>query len=261
MEPYYLGEANKRLFAVYHAPYSQRSRNVGVILCYPFGQEYIWSHRALVRLAIGLASKGFHALRFDFYGCGDSEGNLDEVSIKYWINNIHTAINEIKKKCYVDQICLVGLRLGATLSALYASEDGSTDGLILWNPIIKGMDYIKELKRHHRISLLTTFAEKKKNNDHLFESEGFPIPIRLLSELESIDLIELKPMGKSKVLLLDKEVSSNIQQLRLHFSRLNTNVKIENTLNNQFWWLRADKSMVPIQEIDTIIKWISKEFQ
>ncbi len=262
MDAYYFNSPSGRLLGIHHVPYEQKAKNIGVVLCYPFGQEYVRCHRTFLQLAIRLANEGFHTLRFDFLGCGDSEGDLDDVSIKHWISNINTAIEEIKRKCYVDRICLVGIRLGATLSVIYASENNSIDGLVLWSPIIEGIDYIKELRRNHKIALLTTFAGKKKNSN-LFESLGFPIPLKLLNELESINLMKLKPVKKSKILILDKEVNSNIQQLRSHFLKVNANIKIENVLNDRFWLHTEEadyESLLPTQEINTIIDWICKEF-
>ena len=75
MEPFYFGPAGgRRLFGVFHEPPASRRRGCGVVLCYPLGTEYTSYYRAYRQLALSLAENGFHVLRFDFRGCGDSEG-------------------------------------------------------------------------------------------------------------------------------------------------------------------------------------------
>ena len=82
MEPFYFGKSPRALFGVYHPPKAGMTRKTGVVLCYPMGHEYVYSHRAFLRLAMLLSSAGFHVLRFDFYGCGDSEGDCKEGKIR-----------------------------------------------------------------------------------------------------------------------------------------------------------------------------------
>ena len=48
------------------------ARQSAIVLCQPLGHGYLRAHRAFRNLAVSLASQGFHVLRFDYYGCGDS---------------------------------------------------------------------------------------------------------------------------------------------------------------------------------------------
>ncbi|MBF0509187.1 MAG: hypothetical protein HQK57_09720, partial [Deltaproteobacteria bacterium] len=74
IEPFYFGPSGNRLFGCYHKPQSDCHRGCGVVLCYPMGYEYMQSHRSYRRIADRLAGEGYPVLRFDFYGCGDSDG-------------------------------------------------------------------------------------------------------------------------------------------------------------------------------------------
>jgi len=51
MEPFYFRQPSRPLFGVYHPAQPGKSRNVGVVLCHPMGQEYVRSHRSLLQLA------------------------------------------------------------------------------------------------------------------------------------------------------------------------------------------------------------------
>jgi len=78
METFYFGESPKQLYGAYHPPRDFNDRKVAVVLCYPIINEYLRAHRAFVRLATQLATEGFHVLRFDYFGCGDSYGDDDD---------------------------------------------------------------------------------------------------------------------------------------------------------------------------------------
>ncbi len=84
----------------------QTARTCAVVLCYPIGQEYIRSHRAIYQLAVRLSQAGFHVLRFDYFGCGDSEGDFEEGSLAQWTSDIHSAIAEIQERSGLTSICL-----------------------------------------------------------------------------------------------------------------------------------------------------------
>ena len=112
MIPLHFGSASERLFGVYHAPTAGVVRSTGIVVCAPFGHEYIRAHRPLRQLAVELAGSGYHVLRFDYYGCGDSDGNGEDASLERWLHDIETAANELKDTAQLSRLCLVGLRLG-----------------------------------------------------------------------------------------------------------------------------------------------------
>ena len=121
IEPFFFGGESRPLFGVYHPPTGARIRDVGVVLCYPMGQEYTCVHRAFLQLARRLSSTGFHVLRFDFWGCGDSAGTCEEGRPRLWVQDIATAIEALRDG-QATRICIVGLRWGATLAALCCSQ-------------------------------------------------------------------------------------------------------------------------------------------
>jgi len=48
-------------------------------------------------VAIHLANVGFHVLRFDYYGCGDSSGDSEQGEIRQWLIDILTALVQSRK--------------------------------------------------------------------------------------------------------------------------------------------------------------------
>ena len=147
MNPLYFGSSDKALFGVYHAPAGQPARNRGVVLCNPFGDEAIKSHRAFLQLANRLASERFHVLRFDYFATGDSAGESEQGTVEQWLADIGTAADEIKDASGAAKVSLVGLRFGATLALQAATRRRDLDRVTLWDPIVRGGVYVAHLRR------------------------------------------------------------------------------------------------------------------
>ena len=62
------------------------------VICPPLFNEYMRTQLALRELAISLAERGQHVLRLDYRGTGDSFGDLGEVAISDWVEDIALAI-------------------------------------------------------------------------------------------------------------------------------------------------------------------------
>jgi uncharacterized protein len=145
VEPHFFGSSDRRLFGVYHGPRG-RFRPHGVVLCPPAPQEYMRSHSAMRRLAALLAREGFHVLRFDYYGTGDSAGDLRHASLSEWRANIVAAAHDISECSGARSISVVGFRLGASLAA---SVPMAMETLVLWDPVVNGTTYLEELRATH----------------------------------------------------------------------------------------------------------------
>ena len=64
-----------------------------------------------------LAASGWDTLRFDYYGTGDSAGDLIEANLGGWEKDIEWAIEEARATSGANRVALIGLRLGANLAA------------------------------------------------------------------------------------------------------------------------------------------------
>ena len=59
----------------WHHPARSAARDMGLVLCRPFGYEAICTYRSYTVLAEMLANDGFDVIRFDYQGTGDSAGS------------------------------------------------------------------------------------------------------------------------------------------------------------------------------------------
>jgi uncharacterized protein len=204
--PLYFGTSSARLFGVYHPAESAQRRSCGIVICPPFGHEYIRAHRLLRQLAVQLSHSGFHVLRFDYLGCGDSAGEPYDGTPSQWTADIATAIDELRDTAEVRRVCLIGLRLGATLAADAADRRDDVETVVLWDPILDGARYLDDLRLLQRSWLSDRpgsrlFAFKR----HVAEVIGFPITDAMRAELERTALAETSRPALRRIMLLDSE--------------------------------------------------------
>ena len=263
MEPFYFGTPAEPLFGVYHPPTSGRPRDEGVVLCHPIGYEYINSHRAFHELAVRLSEVGYCVLRFDYYACGDSSGNCEEGQIKRWLVDISTAIDELRFRCGAINLCVVGFRLGATLSALVGGPRSDIEHMVLWDPIINGKSHIKELTRRHQAMLRRANIRPPRNSGAMKELLGFPLTETLLHEIETIDLLAVQENPASQILLIQTHATDHNGQLREQLVRLGSRVEYRHLPdhNTGAWIENISNVLVPNPILNSIVSWIRKVCQ
>ena len=203
MNPLFFGSSKHPLYGVFHPATGTTQKKEGVLLCPPFGQEYMRSHRAFRQLALLLSKKGYAVMRFDYRGTGDSSGDIEDVSAEEWLDNIKTAAEELKETAFVTTIHIVGLRLGAILASS-ASVNIEIDKLVLWDALSSGLAYDKELQ-----------VEMKKDGDdaafnHIdthgtLHFNGFPLVKTVRDGLQQLDLLTSPPKAEKILQIVSKE--------------------------------------------------------
>ncbi len=164
------------LFGSYTPPASGKAEAV-VVLCYPFGQEYMRAHRAFRQVALLLGRRGVGVLRFDYWATGDSAGDGRKVGLRRWVEDVRTAMAEARRRAQVERVRLGGLRLGSALAVLAAEGCPEVERLVLWDPVVRGSRFVEELSRDASPRIGSTWWV-----------HGFPVPETLRGGLETIDL-------------------------------------------------------------------------
>lgn len=175
INPFFFGSSERQLFGAYHPAAGEGGR--GVILCYPWGQEYLRAHRAMGFLASLLSEQGSHALRFDWYGTGDSAGECFEGGEpESWIQDLEEAVTELKDLADVKTMAIVGLRLGAAVAVQIAQRRNDIDRMVLWDPVLDGPDYLDELLSESRTRLSRAYPDHLTGaGTGIHEVAGFPL--------------------------------------------------------------------------------------
>ena len=198
MNPIRFGAAGRRLFGLYLPPSGEATRNESILLCNPFGQEAIRSHRLFRALGDRLSRSGFHVMRFDYFGTGDSDGDDDAGDIDTWKSDIVRASSELTKLSGTGRVAWIGVRLGATLCAMASSATPRVpEKLLLWDPVVQGTKYLQLLESAHSDGLKADYGERWDNEADLRELAtssagtevlGFPMGVAMREELSSITL-------------------------------------------------------------------------
>lgn len=198
MQPLLFGRREAPLYGVYHPPGESR-RDAGVVLCYPFGQEYMRSHRAFRQLAKLLTRAGYHVLRFDFTGTGDSSGEMDGVEAADWLRDVGDAVEELRETAGITRVSLVGFRLGALFAAAHACARDDIAQLVIWDPVLSGGRYVEEWRREIALEGAASVAPGYGNverPDGTLHFNGFALSPRFRASMSALDLLDrLPPAG------------------------------------------------------------------
>jgi alpha-beta hydrolase superfamily lysophospholipase len=175
-----------------------------VVLCKSFGYEALCGHRSVRVFAERIAALGLPALRFDYRGTGDA-ADIDPQSdqIELWTEDIVTAVEELRQRTAVEEVYLLGFRLGALL-AWRAAARCRVDGLALLAPVVSGRRYLRDL-RTARLAALSGAAEADRvpATDGALEASGYRLTAASIMTLSALDLASL-PGSVPRVLLIDR---------------------------------------------------------
>lgn len=121
-----------RLTGVVHEPDPKAARGVCVLLLSPGIKGRVGPHRLYLKMAAGLVPLGYHVLRFDYHGLGDSEGVLVErvladvycgVQSGRYVDDTRAAMDWFGREYGVERFVASGLCGGAISGLLAAAVD------------------------------------------------------------------------------------------------------------------------------------------
>jgi uncharacterized protein len=140
------------LYGVISLPDQPSPRGVLIVVGGP--QYRAGSHRQFVLLARQLAEAGIPALRFDYRGMGDSEGEVR--SFEQVDDDIRAAVDQfVREAPAVREIVIFGLCDAACAALFYAHRDSRIRGLVLVNPWVRTSEGLaKVYLKHYYLSRL-----------------------------------------------------------------------------------------------------------
>ena len=170
---FFFGSDKHQLYAMFYEPEKKSNLSEAYIILHPFAEEKKSSQIVLVDLAREISTEGNHVMLFDFFGCGDSEGDLPDANISIWLNDLRNAVELLKQKFHAKQVNLIGLRLGAYIGALYAKEHNDVSKLVLIEPVINpAKDLNRSLRGKLMKELCTDGKVSSKRTDLLSQLEN-----------------------------------------------------------------------------------------
>lgn len=103
-----------------------------VVFCHGFHGQKSGDSRRFVMAARTLAEQGISSLRFDQYGCGDSEGDFKDVSFDDWVATTRAIVGEYLAAGM--RVALFGQSMGACTALCVAAERSDVTAVVAWVP-------------------------------------------------------------------------------------------------------------------------------
>lgn len=246
---FYFESGGRSLFAWLHQTAGAVTDH-GVLICPPLGHEQVHSHRALRHLADRLAAQGFAVMRLDYHGTGDSDGTeYDPQLLATWQTNVSDAVEWLRGTAGCRKISLVGLRLGATLAALYA-EKHEVESLVLWAPVVKGRRYVRELT-----ALSQTAQLAAGSNSAGIEAVGFVYAQETAGDLAQIDLLS-HSMRCQRVLIASSANAAGDSALLDHLSKQDVVAELMALPGYEEMMAEPHQTEVPQEALRSIVDWM-----
>jgi exosortase A-associated hydrolase 2 len=140
-----LPAADGQRLCIHHPAAGQTARGA-IVYLHPFAEEMNKSRRMAALQSRAMAAAGYEVLQIDLLGCGDSSGDFGDATWAAWLEDAKRAIAWLRQRCSAP-LWLWGLRTGALLAAEAARRTREPAGLLLWNPVVSGKQYLQQFLR------------------------------------------------------------------------------------------------------------------
>lgn len=243
----------------------RKREKLGVLFCHAFGEERQKIYRSTFHFANTLADHGIPSMRFDYIGTGDSDGDLPDVSLDSMLSNTLCSAGQARDILNVENLLLLGIRLGAVVAARATSKLDWLDTCIMWNPIIDGAEYLQELKRTEKIIKLTGKPSNGRplilpDNDDCIVIEADLMTSRMVGQLQAVDLTT-EPLSVSHLFVAgrkdDKKEKSNISKFADSRKESIEHVDCWLKQPREYWSTRSMyDAYFPTPTFDATLQWI-----
>lgn len=140
-----LENQGQKIFGIMHRPL-KNAPYPSVLICHGLGGHKTGKFRLYVHLAEKLSQLGIGALRIDFRGSGDSEGEFSDMTIESEVSDALVAFDYLMKDSKVDQsrLGLFGRSFGGLVAVKAAYRVGNVKSLALWAPMYSGDQWLEK---------------------------------------------------------------------------------------------------------------------
>lgn len=168
-------------------------------MCHGWGSNKLGTWQGLfVKAAREFCKNGFAVFRFDFRGCGDSEGEFEEQTVNTMLEDLDCVLDNLGKD--YARIGLIGHSMGGKIAILKAAEDKRIKCLALWSAAAShnysfSSDFIDEVKDRKKLFLGDSgFWVNDKQLESYLKHDGFKavrkirIPVLIASGSEDLSV-------------------------------------------------------------------------
>lgn len=196
-------------FLVRHWPQSVPRGHV--VYLPPLAEEMNRCRAIVGEQARWFSSQGLTVSILDFYGTGESPGDLTDATLTTWHTNIDELIDSLLQSIDAP-IVLWGCRLGGLIALDYVRlHPGRVDKLLLWQPVTSGKAYVTQTLRQRSAGLMdrkaktetTTEMRAKLSAGENLDVAGYALGGDLIGSLDVIDVEIFDSLKVKKVFWLE----------------------------------------------------------
>jgi exosortase A-associated hydrolase 2 len=155
-------------------------------------EELNINRHAFTKASLLFADNQFTTTLFDYIGTGDSQGELQDVELSQWSQDIMSQVSLLRNQ---DDKPITLIGFGSAALLLDDEIMSSVDDIQLWHPEVTGSRFIKQMERLALLNIthndVTTASEYK-------EVAGYKVKNELWSAIKAVEYKPL-PLKKSKI--------------------------------------------------------------
>jgi hypothetical protein len=148
------------------------------VFFHSLGEERKGAVRTLYHLGRELCTQGWSLLATDYAGTGESPGRFADVTCQRLAADVQAILACARERAGVVPVVAVALRIGAHI--LLRSGSPVPDGYALWQPCLRGDDWLLELRRRRRFR---GTSSRQQSIDDIEDVDGYPFGTSLIEEL------------------------------------------------------------------------------
>jgi pimeloyl-ACP methyl ester carboxylesterase len=212
------------------------------------------AHRAYRQLSLLLSRTGFAVFRFDYYGTGDSAGASHQIDLAQWSDDLANAIEELKDTAQLEQVSLVGLRLGASLALEISKCRDDVHTVVLWDPIVDGAAYVRELLARGPVG-------EGPPVEGVRGAKGFPVPDIVRDAIARVDMRAAGELRARDIFLVVARQRADYAALHARLQNSGTPTTYACVAANDNWHESDDfgSVLLPQQIVRAIVDHLSRE--
>jgi hypothetical protein len=195
-----------QLVGILHLPEKVQEKCPSVLMLHGFTGNKSETHFIYTQLAREFAKNGMAALRFDFAGSGDSQGEFADMTILSELEDAKAALEFLRKQDVVDvqRTGLLGFSLGGCVAALLAGDRPTLKAMVLWAPVAYPQENFRELPDLH--------PQKKSGSKTVYDVNGFFVGQPFFDQLLEVKPLNALEQFSSPTLIIHGDADTSVRQ-------------------------------------------------
>lgn len=174
----------------------------------PLAEERKGALPVFTNLARQLAAQGIASLLFDFSGCGDSQGDFEELPPDRFDLDCENASNWLADAFPSVPHAVLGLRTGALLANRLADRHPDITARVLWSPV-SGADFLRQLFQRRMVNDMVAYGKARESraalearlkNGESVDLDGYLLSAPLHAWLQALEPAAAGSKGPALVL-------------------------------------------------------------